>query len=40
MLKDVADSQRLNTRFYEEEGAVLANEVFYLTIGFGSRSME
>jgi len=27
MLKDVADSQRLNTRFYEEDGAVLANEV-------------
>jgi len=27
MLKDVADSQRLNTRFYEEEGAVLADLV-------------
>lgn len=25
MLKDVSDSQRLNVRFYEEEGAVLAN---------------
>lgn len=24
MLKDVSDSQRLNVRFYEEEGAVLA----------------
>lgn len=24
MLKDVSDSQRLNIRFYEEEGAVLA----------------
>ena len=27
MLKDVSDSQRLNTRFYEDEGAVLADEV-------------
>ncbi|CAG7830186.1 unnamed protein product [Allacma fusca] len=26
MLKDVSDSQRLNTRFYDDEGAILADE--------------
>lgn len=31
MLKDVSDSHRLNVRFYEEEGAVLAESVSHVT---------